>query len=134
MPQATVLCFGTFDGLHNGHEYFLKQARSLGSRLVVSVARDEHVRILKNKEPKHDQTQRLQQICDLAYVDECRLSDQELGSYLIVDDVKPDVIAIGHDQARLMENCVRWLDQHHPEIQIKQIDYLDAEKIPLKLD
>ena len=134
MPEATVLCFGTFDVLHKGHEYFLKQARSLGSRLVVSVALDEHVRKLKNKEPKSSQETRLAAVRKIPMVDEAYLSDGELGTYQIIRKVQPKIVAIGHDQSALAEDCQKWIKHNKLDIKIQTVDYLDAEKIPLKLD
>lgn len=133
MPEITVLCFGTFDGLHTGHEYFLKKARSLGSRLIVSVALDEHVKQLKNKKTKFNQTQRHKAISDLSYVDDCRLSDQQLGSYEIIKITRPDILAIGHDQTNLLTSCREWLQINQSKIIIEQIDYSDKEKKLIKL-
>jgi len=52
MPKR-VLCCGTFDYLHPGHESFLKQAAKLADELVVVVARDENVKRLKGRSPDH---------------------------------------------------------------------------------
>ena len=54
--NKTVLVFGTFDGLHEGHQFFLKKARALGDRLVVVVARDVSVIALKGRSARlHEQ-------------------------------------------------------------------------------
>lgn len=44
-----VLSFGVFDLLHNGHLNLLEQARGLGDYLIVVVARDSFVRVVKKK-------------------------------------------------------------------------------------
>ena len=54
MPKR-VLCCGTFDYLHPGHESFLNQASRLGEELVVVVARDENVERLKDRKPDHEE-------------------------------------------------------------------------------
>ena len=46
---GTVLCHGVFDLLHLGHIRHLKEARSLGDRLVVSITADRHVEQRKGK-------------------------------------------------------------------------------------
>ena len=79
--MRTVLTFGTFDAFHPGHEYVLAKAAALGDRLVVGVARDAHVRALKNKEPKDDEQARLDRILAHPLVSDARLSDEKLGSY-----------------------------------------------------
>ena len=38
-----VLVFGTFDGLHEGHKDFLRQAKQYGDHLTVVVGRDSTV-------------------------------------------------------------------------------------------
>ena len=38
-----VMCFGTFDGVHKGHEYYLHEARKLGDYIVVVVALEDVV-------------------------------------------------------------------------------------------
>ena len=46
-----VAVFGVFDGIHAGHQDFLRQAREYGDELVVIVARDKSVTQLKGKPP-----------------------------------------------------------------------------------
>ena len=56
-----VMATGTFDLLHMGHIYFLKEAKKLGDKLIVIVARDSTVRKMKH-EPVTPQEMRLQLI------------------------------------------------------------------------
>ena len=42
-----VMVFGTFDGLHEGHLDFFRQAREYGDYLIVAVARDVNVKKIK---------------------------------------------------------------------------------------
>lgn len=107
--MTTVLAFGTFDRLHAGHRAFLERAAGLGDRLVVAVARDAHVRALKDKEPRQDEDERLRAVAGLPIVSEAVLSDTDLGTYGILDAVRPDVIAIGYDQHGLQEDLNRHL-------------------------
>ena len=39
--MKTVMCFGTFDVLHLGHLFYLKEAKKHGDYLIVVVARNE---------------------------------------------------------------------------------------------
>lgn len=103
--MKTVLAFGTFDVLHPGHEFFLRKARALGERLVVIVARDGNVERLKKITPHDSEQVRRANVQALIVVDEARLGYEVWGKHLqVLDDVQPDVIALGYDQhARLPE-------------------------------
>ena len=67
--MVTVMATGTFDILHLGHIYFLKEAKKLGDKLVVIVATDSTVRRLKH-EPVTSENIRLSLIKELKIVDE----------------------------------------------------------------
>jgi FAD synthetase len=94
--MVTVMATGTFDILHMGHIYYLKEAKKLGDRLVVVVACDETVRKLKH-EPITSEQLRLGLIKELAVVDEAYLGRKD-DIYTIVEEIKPDIIALGFDQ------------------------------------
>jgi FAD synthetase len=116
-----ALVFGTFDGLHSGHLFFLRQAKTRADELVVSVARDVHVRDLKNKIPEHREVARLNIVKGLSFVDEAYLSDETLGSFRVIEEVKPDLIVLGHDQ-RLLEDALQvWFVKQGKYIPIKRL-------------
>jgi FAD synthetase len=126
-----VLVFGTFDLLHPGHLSFLRQAKRKGSRLIASIARDEYVRERKHREPCRHDYERLTRVLETGLVDEAYLSDEELGSFAIVERCRPDVVCFGHDQDLLRKHLLEWiatrgesigcrpatftLEAHHPE-------------------
>lgn len=87
---------GTFDLLHMGHIYYLREAKKLGDILVVVVATDATVRNLKH-EPITPQEIRVNLIRELKTVDEALLG-HENDMYEIVQEIKPDIIALGFDQ------------------------------------
>lgn len=109
MLNKRVLVFGTFDGLHHGHLFFLRQAKTRGTELVVAVARDKHVQELKNKVPQHREQARVDAVSKLVFVDQTVLSDEILGSFQIIETMKPDVIVLGHDQLALEESLKKWM-------------------------
>lgn len=87
---------GTFDLLHLGHIYYLKEAKKLGNTLSVVVATDSTVRRLKH-EPVNTEEIRLNLIKELRIVDETYLGHED-DMYEIVDEIKPDIIALGFNQ------------------------------------
>lgn len=104
-----VLVFGTFDGIHSGHEFFLRSAKARGTQLVVGVARDVHVQQLKSRKPLKQENRRLQVVQALAYVDSAQFCDEEMSSFKIVEDVSPDLIVLGHDQNDLESALLAWM-------------------------
>lgn len=87
---------GTFDLLHPGHIYYLKEAKKLGDTLAVVVATDSTVRKLKH-EPINPEEIRLHLVKELKIVDEVYLGHEE-DMYEVVKEIKPDIIALGFDQ------------------------------------
>lgn len=124
--MKTVLAFGTFDRLHAGHRAFLERAKSLGDRLVVAVARDQHVQTLKSKIPVQDEETRRSFVASVEGVDEAFLSDQELGTYEILNRVNPDVIAIGYDQHSLQTDLSRHMQERGISIPMERIAHKEA--------
>jgi len=94
--MVTVMATGTFDLLHMGHIFFLREAKKLGDKLVVVVATDATVRKLKH-EPVTPQDIRLNLIKELKVVDEAYLGSED-DMYAIVEKIHPDIIALGFDQ------------------------------------
>ena len=87
---------GTFDLLHMGHIYYLREAKKLGDELFVVVARDSTVRKLKH-EPVTPEEMRVGLIRELKMVDEAVLGHED-DMYAVLKEIKPDVIALGYDQ------------------------------------
>ncbi|PJA46049.1 FAD synthase [Candidatus Uhrbacteria bacterium CG_4_9_14_3_um_filter_50_9] len=124
MAGKRVLVFGTFDGLHPGHYFFLRSAKARGDVLVVGVARDEHVNTLKQKRVGQILAQRMQALKNLPFVDEVHACDTELGSFDILKATNPDLIVVGHDQYELEQDLIRWMSEHDayiPMLRIKKI-------------
>ena len=53
-----VMVFGSFDILHQGHLYFLNEARRFGEELIVVIARDETILKVKGHKPKYNEKER----------------------------------------------------------------------------
>ena len=95
--KTTVVVSGAFDVLHPGHLNFFKQAKALGDRLVVIIGRDDTVKKIKGQFPLHSQDERLQMVSAVPEVDEVFIGSPG-PAYVILQDLHPDIIALGYDQ------------------------------------
>lgn len=98
-----VLVFGTFDGLHEGHKDFFRQAKQFGDHLMVVVGRDSTVERVKKRLPKHNENERLKAVEACEAVDFARLGNENTSPYLVIEQLKPDVICLGYDQTFFTE-------------------------------
>jgi FAD synthetase len=99
-----VMVFGVFDGVHEGHRHFLKEAKSLGDYLIVAVTQNHIVEHLKGHAPTLDLSERFEHLRREDAVDEIVIGDAELSTYEVVKQHRPDVIALGYDQKLLKED------------------------------
>ena len=117
-----VLCCGTFDYLHPGHIFFLEQAGALGTELYVVVARDENVKRIKGAYPDHSEKQRMARIAELDLAKEVQLGYPGNDFLKIVQEINPDIIALGYDQKAppglreaFLDCEIVVLRSHHPQ-------------------
>jgi cytidyltransferase-like protein len=92
-----VLVFWTFDIFHEGHRYFLSQAKRQCDLLRVVVARDETVARIKKAKPKNSENSRVLTIKEAQLADEVVLGSL-VDKYTVVQEYLPDVICLGYDQ------------------------------------
>jgi len=93
--QITVFTNGCFDLFHAGHVDLLRQARSLGDRLVVGINSDDSVRTLKgSSRPIHPMSDRCQIVAACRYVDEVHVF-HELTPCNLIRQFRPHIIAKG---------------------------------------
>jgi len=92
-----VMCFGTFDIFHPGHEFYLSYAAKLARNMIVVIARDTRVLDRKKAAALHDELARQKVVAK--HFPEARVI---LGD---VDDIfapirreRPDILAFGYDQ------------------------------------
>ena len=105
-----VLAGGVFDIIHPGHIYTLNEAKALGDVLVVVVATDNTSVKMKKRSPLHSQEQRQELVNSLSMVDLC-LIGQEDDIFKTVNNVRPQIIALGYDQIHqekfIVDGCKR---------------------------
>lgn len=119
--QKKVLVFGTFDGLHEGHLNFFKQAKENGDYLVIIVGTDSNVERIKKRLPKEDQFERLEAVRRCGFVDEARLGNEGVDYYKVIGEVKPDVICLGYDQFALTDKLEQKIKEMGLSIEIKRM-------------
>lgn len=115
------MIFGVFDGFHEGHRYFLNEARKYGDYLIVTVAQDSEVELLKNKKPQFSLSNRIEKINDSKIAQLVVAGDVNHGSWNIITTHKPSLVALGHDQHALKKVLKMHIDSHSLEIKLKHI-------------
>ncbi len=117
--MVKVMATGTFDLLHMGHIYFLKEAKKLGDELIVVVATDSTVRKLKH-EPVNPEKTRLNLIKELKIVDEAYLGLED-DMYKIVEKINPDIVALGYDQIHDETKIKEELKKRGLDVKVKRL-------------
>jgi D-beta-D-heptose 7-phosphate kinase/D-beta-D-heptose 1-phosphate adenosyltransferase len=97
LEQKTVFTNGVFDILHKGHFELLKQARELGSELIVAINSDASAKRLKGTDrPVNNETARREQLEMLPWVDRVLVFDDDT-PYKDICSIRPDLIVKGGD-------------------------------------
>lgn len=119
---ALVITFGSFDILHEGHIYYLCEAKKYGTQLLTIIARDVSIENIKWRPPKHKEKERknsLKQegICDII----------ELGSlndpFVWFKKYNIDTVVLGYDQRwRFVEELESRQDVLYTNTKIIRID------------
>ena len=119
---TVVLTGGVFDIIHHGHVHMLDAARSLGDMLVVVVASDSTARSSKRKAPlRHDEEIRQYLVSMIRTVDACVIG-AEGSIFDTVKAIRPDVIALGYDQAHRKEDIENGCRKLGLDVEIVRIE------------
>jgi glycerol-3-phosphate cytidylyltransferase len=111
---------GTFDLFHAGHARFLQRCAELGP-VVVALNTDEFIEAYKGKPPVLSYADREAVLLACRYVDKVVPNTAGADSKPTIEEVWPDIIAIGTDWARR---------DYHAQMQFDQ-DWLDEREIAL---
>lgn len=110
--MVKVMCFGSFDIVHEGHKFYLREAKKLGDELVVVVARDETITAVKKRSPHYNEQQRVEHVKDLKIADKVILGNPGDKLQVVLDE-KPDILAFGYDQTHFTKGILEKLTQRH---------------------
>ncbi|HDD42116.1 MAG TPA: FAD synthase [Nitrososphaeria archaeon] len=124
MAGKRVLASGVFELIHPGHLRFLEEAKRLGgegAKLIVVVARDETVRRRKGREPILGEDARRYVVSMLKPVDEAILGYAPLSFEKVIEQVKPDLVVFGHDQADLMRTFQEFVREKGLRIEVARV-------------
>ena len=117
MVTVDVVAQGTFDILHPGHVHYLREAKAMGDRLHVVVARRENV---THKEPPViPNRQRVEMVDALEPVDHARLGHPE-DIFVPIEEIEPDVIALGYDQHHEIGGIEAALDERGLDCDVRR--------------
>ena len=92
----SVVIFGSFDIIHPGHIFLIKQAAALGAVTVV-VARDKTIEKVKSKKPFFSEKQRVKHLQMYPEIKRVTLGNVD-NPYKILATINPHIILLGHDQ------------------------------------
>ncbi len=113
MNKTKVMGFGTFDGLHPGHRFFLDGLKKLGDEVIVLVARDVNVERFKGRPPKLNENDRLLGVQN-EYLGYKVMLGETKDFYKCIRDHKPNVIGLGYDQKADTD----YLKKEFPDIKV----------------
>jgi len=122
--KKVVLASGTFDLLHFGHVKYLEEAKKAGGKnaeLIVIVARDSTVEKRKRKKPVMPEDQRRSLVESLKVVDDAILGFEDFSINEVIEKIRPDVIAVGHDQDGIEREVRKAIAKKKYNIQIAKI-------------
>ena len=130
--RVVVLASGVFDLLHLGHVKFLEEAKKAGGKnaeLIVIIARDSTVQEIKGRKPVMPESQRRALVESLKVVDEAVLGFESFDIGEVIDRIKPDVIALGYDQAGMEKQVRGYITEHGLSIKVAQVGKFEDDEL-----
>lgn len=103
LNNRLVMAFGSFDGLHQGHHFFISEIKKLGNGIIVVIATDKNVEIIKKRPPRFELERRMDAFKAKYPGIKALLGDNELGEWSAIKKFKPDIVAVGYDQHGLKD-------------------------------
>ena len=130
--RKIVLASGVFDLLHLGHVKFLEEAKKAGGKnaeLIVIIARDSTVQAIKGRKPVMPENQRCALVESLRVVDEAVLGFENFDLGEVIERIKPDVIALGYDQAAMERQVREYVNKHGLSIEVAHVGKFGEDEL-----
>lgn len=131
------MVFGVFDGLHEGHRHFIREASARCKELIVVVAPDAVVQKLKNRIPRETISARMKGIQNIDPTLTVISGDDEEGAWSVLEKHHPDYIFLGYDQHALAGALrargipLTLLSPHKPDVHKSSILKNRSQQSPL---
>jgi len=126
------LASGVFDLLHLGHVKFLEEAKKAGGKnaeLIVIIARDSTVEKSKGSKTVMPENQRRALVESLKVVDEAVLGFEKFDIGDVIDRIKPDVVALGYDQAAMEKQVREYVDKHGLNVKVVRVGKFEEDEL-----
>ncbi|MHA2027097.1 MAG: adenylyltransferase/cytidyltransferase family protein [Candidatus Thorarchaeota archaeon] len=130
MTGKKILAAGKFDILHLGHIAYLQQAKELAGEdgeLIVVLALDKTIERERGAPPVFPQEQRRILIESLVFVDRVIIGLDTDDHTLIVEQIKPDIIALGYDQYTNVSALEKHFEEKGLSTKIVRLEKRDAD-------
>jgi FAD synthetase len=127
-----VLASGTFDLLHLGHVRYLEEAKKAGgknARLLVIVARDKTVEQRKGARPIMPEEHRRALVESLKVVDQAILGYEKFDIGSVIEELKPDIIAVGYDQTGIEEQVRKAIKQKNLPVEVVRVSKFEKDEL-----
>jgi len=134
--RNVVLASGTFDLLHLGHVKYLEEAKKKGgknAKLLVIVARDKTVERRKGVTPIMPEEHRRALVESLKVVDQAILGYEDFDIGAVIEELKPDVIAVGYDQSGIEEQVRMAVAKKNLPIKVVKIGKFGRDELDSSL-
>lgn len=112
-----VLIFGSFDTLHPGHAFLIKEARKHGE-VHVCLALDETIKNIKGYEPINSLEIRQD---NLEKLDVKVYPGDKTDRLRVVKELQPDVIVLGYDQKKFVDQLEIYISETDNNIDLKRL-------------
>lgn len=114
--------FGAFDIFHPGHRSFFRQAKKLGTELIVAVGRDRNIALIKDRAPVYSEQDRLTRVAADPLVDRAILAPRDpRRRFTFIRKLRPQIIALGHDQVAYTATLVADLQRRKIQCQVVRL-------------
>lgn len=111
-----VMVFGSFDVLHKGHHFLLKNASKRG-QLTIVVALDSTILKLKKQKTHFRESTRVKHL-QQKYPKTTVVLGREKNKMYWVEKIQPDIFILGYDQSAFVDKLKKYAESNDCEIAV----------------